>query len=123
MQRPEPDIYDHEDRIITLEENVKTGRDEINSVKEDIKIIHEDLRERYARIDENNKNLRELSQSQIIQNTKILDSVLSGNHEAAKRQDEIKTAAIKSRADIWLKAIGSGGIFYLVIDMLLRLLN
>ena len=116
MTKDEPNLYDHENRIVTLEGSVK-------EVQEDIKIIHEDLRERYARIDEGNKYLRELSQSQINQNTKILDSVLAGNQDAAKRQDEIKTAALKSRTELWLKAIGSGGIFYLIVDVLMRVLS
>lgn len=116
MTKEEPNLYDHENRIVTLEGTVK-------DVQDDIRVIHEDLKERYARIDENNKNLRELSQSQIIQNTKILDSVLTGNQEAARRQDELKAAALKTRTELWLKAIGSGGVFYLVVDMLLRLLK
>lgn len=69
------------------------------------------------------KYLRELSQEQIKQNGQILNGVLSGNQEAAKRQDEIKTAAAKTRADLWLKAIGSGGVFYLIVDMIMKLLK
>ena len=109
MSKELPDLYDHEERIINLEGNVRE--------------IQEDLRERYARIDESNKYLRELSQEQIKQNGHILNSVLTGNQEAAKRQDEIKTAAAKTRADLWLKAIGSGGVFYLIVDMIMKLLK
>jgi len=109
MSKEEPNLYDHEERIVNLEGNVRE--------------IQEDLRERYARIDESNKYLRELSQEQIKQNGHILNSVLTGNQEAAKRQDEIRTAAAKTRSEIWLKAIGSGGILYLIIDMLLKVLN
>lgn len=116
MANREPTLENHEDRIVVLEGSVK-------EVQDDIRVIHEDLKERYARIDEGNKHLRELSQSQIIQNTKILDSVLAGNHDAAKRQDELKAAALKTRSELWLKAIGSGGVFYLIVDMLLRLLK
>ena len=105
----EPNLYDHEERIVNLEGNVRE--------------IQEDLRERYARIDESNKYLRELSQEQIKQNGHILNSVLSGNQEAAKRQDEMKKAAAKTRADLWLKAIGSGGVFYLIVDMIMKLLK
>ena len=106
MSKELPDLYDHEERIVSLEGNVRE--------------IQEDLRERYARIDESNKYLRELSQEQIKQNGHILNSVLSGNQEAAKRQDEIKKAANKTAAELWLKAIGSGGILYLLIDVLLK---
>lgn len=102
----EPTLKNHEQRIVKLED--------------DVGIIKEDLRERYARLDESNKYLRELSQEQIKQNGQILNSVLSGNQEAAKRQDEIKSAAMKSRAEMWFKAIGSGGVLYLVIDILLK---
>ena len=109
MSKVEPNLYDHEERIVNLEGNVRE--------------IQEDLRERYARIDESNKYLRELSQEQIKQNGHILNSVLTGNQEAAKRQDEIKTAAAKMRADLWLKAIGSGGVFYLIVDMIMKLLK
>ena len=109
MSKVEPNLYDHEERIVNLEGDVRE--------------IQEDLRERYARIDESNKYLRELSQEQIKQNGQILNSVLSGNQEAAKRQDEIKTAAAKARADLWLKAIGSGGVFYLIVDMIMKLLK
>ena len=109
MSKELPDLYDHEERIINLEGNVRE--------------IQEDLRERYARIDESNKYLRELSQEQIKQNGQILNSVLSGNQEAAKRQDEMKKAAAKTRADLWLKAIGSGGVFYLIVDMIMKLLK
>ena len=109
MSKVEPNLYDHEERIVNLEGNVRE--------------IQEDLRERYARIDESNKYLRELSQEQIKQNGQILNSVLSGNQEAAKRQDEIKKAANKTAAELWLKAIGSGGILYLVVDMLLKVLK
>ena len=116
MVKDEPDLYDHEDRIVTLEGSVK-------EVQEDVRVIHEDLRERYARIDEHNKYLREIMQGQTVQNTKILDSVLSGNQEATKRQDELKAAALKTRTELWLKAIGSGGVFYLIVEMLLRLLK
>ena len=105
----EPNLYDHEERIVNLEGNVRE--------------IQEDLRERYARIDESNKYLRELSQEQIKQNGHILNSVLTGNQEAAKRQDEMKKAAAKTRADLWLKAIGSGGVFYLIVDMIIKLLK
>ena len=109
MTKVEPNLYDHEERIVNLEGNVRE--------------IQEDLRERYARIDESNKYLRELSQEQIKQNGHILNSVLSGNQEAAKRQDEMKKAAAKTRADLWLKAIGSGGVFYLIVDMIMKLLK
>ena len=109
MSKVEPNLYDHEERIVNLE----------GSVRE----IQEDLRERYARIDESNKYLRELSQEQIKQNGHILNSVLTGNQEAAKRQDEMKKAAAKTRADLWLKAIGSGGVFYLIVDMIIKLLK
>ena len=109
MTKVEPNLYDHEERIVNLEGNVRE--------------IQEDLRERYARIDESNKYLRELSQEQIKQNGHILNSVLSGNQEAAKRQDEMKKAAAKTRADLWLKAIGSGGVFYLIVDMIIKLLK
>ena len=109
MSKVEPNLYDHEERIVNLE----------GSVRE----IQEDLRERYARIDESNKYLRELSQEQIKQNGHILNSVLTGNQEAAKRQDEMKKAAAKTRADLWLKAIGSGGVFYLIVDMIMKLLK
>ncbi|WP_373711773.1 hypothetical protein [Jeotgalibaca porci] len=109
MSKEEPNLYDHEERIVNLEGNVRE--------------IQEDLRERYARIDESNKYLRELSQEQIKQNGHILNSVLTGNQEAAKRQDEMKKAAAKTRADLWLKAIGSGGVFYLIVDMIMKLLK
>ena len=109
MSKVEPNLYDHEERIVNLEGDVRE--------------IQEDLRERYARIDESNKYLRELSQEQIKQNGHILNSVLSGNQEAAKRQDEMKKAAAKTRADLWLKAIGSGGVFYLIVDMIMKLLK
>ena len=109
MSKVEPNLYDHEERIVNLEGNVRE--------------IQEDLRERYARIDESNKYLRELSQEQIKQNGHILNSVLKGNQEAAKRQDEMKKAAAKTRADLWLKAIGSGGVFYLIVDMIMKLLK
>ena len=109
MSKELPDLYDHEERIVNLEGNVRE--------------IQEDLRERYARIDESNKYLRELSQEQIKQNGHILNSVLTGNQEAAKRQDEMKKAAAKTRADLWLKAIGSGGVFYLIVDMIMKLLK
>ena len=109
MSKELPDLYDHEERIINLEGNVRE--------------IQEDLRERYARIDESNKSLRELSQEQIKQNGHILNSVLTGNQESAKRQDEMKKAAAKTRADLWLKAIGSGGVFYLIVDMIMKLLK
>ena len=109
MSKVEPNLYDHEERIVNLEGNVRE--------------IQEDLRERYARIDESNKYLRELSQEQIKQNGHIRNSVLSGNQEAAKRQDEMKKAAAKTRADLWLKAIGSGGVFYLIVDMIIKLLK
>ena len=109
MSKVEPNLYDHEERIVNLEGNVRD--------------IQEDLRERYARIDESNKYLRELSQEQIKQNGHILNSVLTGNQEAAKRQDEMKKAAAKTRADLWLKAIGSGGVFYLIVDMIMKLLK
>ena len=109
MTKVEPNLYDHEERIVNLEGNVRE--------------IQEDLRERYARIDESNKYLRELSQEQIKQNGHILNSVLTGNLEAAKRQDEMKKAAAKTRADLWLKAIGSGGVFYLIVDMIMKLLK
>ena len=109
MAKVEPKRYDHEERIVNLEGNVRE--------------IQEDLRERYARIDESNKYLRELSQEQIKQNGHILNSVLTGNQEAAKRQDEMKKAAAKTRADLWLKAIGSGGVFYLIVDMIIKLLK
>ena len=109
MSKVEPNLYDHEERIVHLEGNVRE--------------IQEDLRERYARIDESNKYLRELSQEQIKQNGHILNSVLTGNQEAAKRQDEMKKAAAKTRADLWLKAIGSGGVFYLIVDMIMKLLK
>ena len=109
MTKVEPNLYDHEERIVNLEGNVRE--------------IQEDLRERYARIDESNKYLRELSQEQIKQNGHILNSVLTGNQEAAKRQDEMKKAAAKTRADLWLKAIGSGGVFYLIVDMIMKLLK
>ena len=109
MSKVEPNLYDHEERIVNLEGNVRE--------------IQEDLRERYARIDESNKYLRELSQEQIKQNGHILNSVLTGNQEAAKRQDEMKKAAAKTRADLWLKAIGAGGVFYLIVDMIIKLLK
>ena len=109
MSKVEPNLYDHEERIVNLEGDVRE--------------IQEDLRERYARIDESNKYLRELSQEQIKQNGHILNSVLTGNQEAAKRQDEMKKAAAKARADLWLKAIGSGGVFYLIVDMIMKLLK
>ena len=109
MSKVEPNLYDHEERIVNLEGNVRE--------------IQEDLRERYARIDESNKYLRELSQEQIKQNGHILNSVLTGNQEAAKRQDKMKKAAAKTRADLWLKAIGSGGVFYLIVDMIIKLLK
>ena len=109
MSKVEPNLYDHEERIVNLEGNVRE--------------IQEDLRERYARIDESNKYLRELSREQIKQNGHILNSVLTGNQEAAKRQDEMKKAAAKTRADLWLKAIGSGGVFYLIVDMIMKLLK
>ena len=109
MSKVEPNLYDHEERIVNLEGNVRE--------------IQEDLRERYARIDESNKYLRELSQEQIKQNGHILNSVLTGNQEAAKRQDEMKKAAAKTRADLWLKAIGSGGVFYLIVDMIMNELH
>ena len=109
MSKVEPNLYDHEERIVNLEGNVRE--------------IQEDLRERYARIDESNKYLRELSQEQIKQNGHILNSVLTGNQEAVKRQDEMKKAAAKTRADLWLKAIGSGGVFYLIVDMIMKLLK
>ena len=109
MSKEEPTLQNHEERIVKLED--------------DVGIIKEDLRERYARLDESNKYLRELSQEQIKQNGHILNSVLTGNQEAAKRQDEIKTAAAKTRADLWLKAIGSGGVFYLIVDMIMKLLK
>ena len=109
MSKVEPNLYDHEERIVNLEGNVRE--------------IQENLRERYARIDESNKYLRELSQEQIKQNGHILNSVLTGNQEAAKRQDEMKKAAAKTRADLWLKAIGSGGVFYLIVDMIMKLLK
>ena len=109
MSKVEPKLYDHEERIVNLQGNLREKQ--------------EDLRERYARIDESNKYLRELSQEQIKQNGHILNSVLTGNQEAAKRQDEMKKAAAKTRADLWLKAIGSGGVFYLIVDMIIKLLK
>ena len=109
MSKEEPTLQNHEERIVKLED--------------DVGIIKEDLRERYARLDESNKYLRELSQEQIKQNGHILNSVLTGNQEAAKRQDEMKKAAAKTRADLWLKAIGSGGVFYLIVDMIMKLLK
>ena len=109
MAKIEPDLYDHEERIATLED--------------DVGIIKEDLRERYARLDESNKYLRELSQQQIHQNGQILNSVLEGNQQAQKRRDDLRSAAQKTRAEIWLKAVGSGGVIYLIVDVLLKLLK
>ena len=104
MPKIEPNLYDHEERIITLE----------GSMKE----IQEDLRERYARIDESNKYLRELSQEQIKQNTQILNSVLSGNQDAKKREDEIKKIKIENSAKFWLSVIGSGGVLTVLLNLL-----
>lgn len=120
MGKIEPNLYDHEERIITLE----------GSMKE----IQEDLRERYARIDESNKYLRELSQEQIKQNTQILNSVLSGNQDAQKREDELrklkaknedelKKIKIENSAKFWLSVIGSGGILTVLINILQNALN
>ena len=105
MSKEEPTLQNHEERIVKLED--------------DVGIIKEDLRERYARLDESNKYLRELSQEQIKQNGQILNSVLTGNQEAAKRQDELKTATLKTRADLWFKALTSGGVLYIIVEKLL----
>lgn len=104
MQKQEPSIYDHEERIVILE----------GSVSE----IREDLRERYARIDESTKYLRELSQEQIKQNNHILNSVLAGNQDAQKRASDLEKIKTENKSKFLLSAIGSGGIISIILQLL-----
>lgn len=106
----------HEERITRLEEN-----DAIMSIQ--IAEIQEDLRERYDRIDESNKYLRDLSLRQNEQNSQILNAVLQGNQESQKREQKIKENAENRKAEFWVTAIGSGGAIYLLIELLINLLN
>lgn len=106
-------IEDHETRISRLEEN-----DE--EIFKQIKNINDDLKDRYSRIDESNKHLRELSLKQNDQNAQILNAVLKGNQDSEKRADERKKSVDENRGQLLLTILGSGGIIYIVIDALLK---
>ena len=104
---------DHETRISRLEEN-----DE--EIFKQIKNINDDLKDRYSRIDESNKHLRELSLKQNDQNAQILDAVLKGNQDSEKWADERKKSVDESRGQLLLTILGSGGIIYIFIEALLK---
>lgn len=107
------ETQDHETRISRLEEN-----DE--EIFKQIKNINDDLKDRYSRIDESNKHLRELSLKQNDQNAQILNAVLKGNQDSEKRADERKKSVDENRGQLLLTILGSGGIIYIVIDALLK---
>ena len=107
------ETQDHETRISRLEEN-----DE--EIFKQIKSINDDLKDRYSRIDESNKHLRELSLKQNDQNAQILNAVLKGNQDSEKRADERKKSVDENRGQLLLTILGSGGIIYIVIDALLK---
>lgn len=107
------ETQDHETRISRLEEN-----DE--EIFKQIKNINDDLKDRYSRIDESNKHLRELSLKQNDQNAQILNAVLKGNQDSEKRADERKKSVDENRGQLLLTILGSGGIIYIIIDALLK---
>ena len=101
-------LENHEERIVHLEKS----EDEQNK---QIKKITEDLAERYARIDESNKYLRELSMKQSDQNNKILTAVLSGNQESRQRREEFDENRRKDRNKAIVSIFGaSGGLVVLI---------
>lgn len=107
------ETQDHETRILRLEEN-----DE--EIFKQIKNINDDLKDRYSRIDESNKHLRELSLKQNDQNAQILNAVLKGNQDSEKRADDRKKSVDESRGQLLLTIVGSGGIIYIFIEALLK---
>ncbi|AXY24898.1 hypothetical protein CL176_02035 [Suicoccus acidiformans] len=106
----------HEERITRLEEN-----DAIMSIQ--IAEIQEDLRERYDRIDESNKYLRDLSLRQNEQNSQILNAVLKGNQDSKEREDKLKETTENKKSEFWVAAVGSGGIIAVLIELLTNFLK
>lgn len=109
-------LENHEERIVNLEtDNVQ--------VKAHIIQIDEDLKEKYTRIEESNKYLREHTTALSNQNERILSAVLSGNQEAQQRSDERKMMEQENKGKFWLTVVGSGGVIALVIELVIRLIG
>ena len=73
-----------------------------------------------ARVNESNKFLREQNTEQLKQNGQILQAVLNGNENAAKRKYELN---LIDKKNLWKAIFGIGGTAGTVIAIVLRLFH
>lgn len=96
-----------------IKEIKKTSSEEIAAVKREISQWNATLREGLTRVDESNKYLRE-------QNQDILKAIIGRNESSSERQFEMEKMKEQSRTKIALTILGSGGIVYAIIDLLIK---
>lgn len=103
------------DHSLSTDEKFKHLEENDIRLYKEVSGIQVDLKERYARIDESNKYLRE-------QNMQILTAVLEGNTKSQERADERLKAQEDNKAKFWMTAIGSGGVIGMIIQVLTNLI-
>ena len=96
-----------------LDELRQNNAKEIKEVKDEIKNWNETLNSGLARVDENNKFLRE-------QNNTILMEIIGRNKRSDEQRHERMKIKWQTVLQISLVIFGSGGLIYTIIDLLLE---
>lgn len=113
IERKEPDIYDHEARLVKVEGKTK-------GLRTDFEELAKEVRDSSIRVDESNKFLREQNMKQSEQNTEILQAVLNRNDKTEERKHELR---LIDKHNIWKLAAaigGSAGTVVVLVQLILQ---
>ncbi|VXC08721.1 hypothetical protein BACI349Y_560051 [Bacillus sp. 349Y] len=106
-------VQDHENRITSLEDSQKETNEAILSIQ------RENENNRHSMLKLENTVLKANSEQKVILD-KLLENVLETNKEEKNRQYHLNKINLTNKWQFALTAISSGGILYVVLQILTR---
>lgn len=112
-----------EKRVDEHDKMLKAHADDISDIKNEVKSLSKSVGEGLLRVDESNRFLREQNTRQSEQNAQILNAVLQRNDQSEQRQHELSKIKLNSAFKIGFAIFGSGGLVYVVIDIITKAIS
>ncbi len=108
----------HSERIKRLELSDEEMKSQLSDLTSSVNSMTYDLKEKYTRIEESNKYLRESHSGLTQQNERLYSAVLEGNKQSAQRGDELKKQRQMDANKLWMSIFGAGGGAIVIIKLL-----
>lgn len=108
----------HSERIKRLELSDEEMKSQISDLASSVNSLTYDLKEKYTRIEESNKYLRESHAGLTQQNERLYSAVLEGNKQSAQRGDELKKQQQQDSTKLWVSIFGAGGGAIVIIKLI-----